>query len=100
MTDNSSNKVIAAEFPLGSSSHFNYEKLLAKNKIEFETLTRTEYGDASGFDIISFLVEISEEKNAKELATNVKAEHESRKVAPINKKYYKIFFIGMLLIAL
>jgi len=98
MTDSFLNKIVVAEFPLGTGTHFEYENLLQNNSIEYATRTRTEYGDAAGFDVISFSVATKDVQKAKELDRLVK--NKVYQTHPTNPKYMKIFVLGMIAVAL
>jgi|SRR3989304_9881171 len=92
-----STKVIVAEFGMGTSFHFDFENLLQKNNIEFETQTRTVAVEGSELDVISFLVPATDIDKAKELKKQLESTKSEFKAYP---KFMKIGWIGLVIVAL
>lgn len=84
------NKILIAEFGLGTGLHMDYQTMLLDNNIEFDSLIRTDYDGGVALDIMSFYVSASDIEKSRKLKEKLLLEHQGVKWYP---KFVKIFLI-------
>jgi len=89
-------KVLIAEFGLGTGLHMDYQTLLLNNDIEFDSTMRTDYDEGFAMEIMSFYVKKIDIEKSILLKNKILSEHQGHKTYP---KFVKIFIVMFLIIS-